>query len=192
MKAIVAFVIRAVSLIFKIEVKGTENIPQDGPCIVCRNHISVFDPVVILGCIQRPIRFISKQELTRIPLLGAILKYMNTIPIKRGSGDMGALKASLKTLKDGEILGIFPTGTREKKNPNAPVKPGVVLIAMKAQVPVIPIHIGATYKLFSKVNVTVGEPIDLSVYEGRKLDSSERNKAAQYIYSSIKELGDAK
>ena len=63
MKAIVAFVIWIVSRIFKIEVSGEENIPKDGSCIVCLNHISVFDPVVILGCIQRPIRFISKEEL---------------------------------------------------------------------------------------------------------------------------------
>ena len=189
MKAIVAFVIWIVSIIFKIEVSGEENIPKDGSCIVCLNHISVFDPVVILGCIQRPIRFISKEELSKIPVLGSILKYMNVIPIKRGSGDMGALKASLKTLKDGEVLGIFPTGTREKKNPNAPAKSGVVLIAMKSQAPVIPIHIDASYKLFSKVRVTIGKEIDLSLYDGRKLDSEQRQEAADYIYSSIKELG---
>ena len=105
---------------------------------------------------------------------------------------MGALKASFKTLNDGEVLGIFPTGTREKKNPNAPVKPGVVLIALKTGVPVIPVHIAASYRLFSKVTVNVGDAVDLSKYEGRKLTCDERTEAAEYIYSSIKALGDAK
>jgi 1-acyl-sn-glycerol-3-phosphate acyltransferase len=192
MKAIVAFVIWAVTKLFKIEVKNADKIPSDGACMVCLNHISLFDPIVILSCIRRPIRFISKQELMKIPVIGSALKYMNVIPIKRGSGDMGALKASFKTLNDGEVLGIFPTGTREKKNPNAPVKPGVVLIALKTGVPVIPVHIDASYRLFSKVTVNVGDAVDLSKYEGRKLTCDERTEAAEYIYSSIKALGDAK
>lgn len=192
MKAIVAFVIWAVARIFRIEVVNGGNLPSEGACIACVNHISVFDPVVVLGRVNRPIRFIAKEELLKVPFLGSILKYMNVIPIKRGSGDIGAVKASLKTLKDGEVLGIFPTGTREKKNPNAKPKPGVALIASKAGVPVIPIHIDASYRIFSKVTITVGEPVDLSSYAGRKLTQEELAEASEHIYTTIKSLGGAK
>ncbi len=192
MKAILKFVKWLVSIVFKVEVTGEDNIPSDGACIVCMNHISLFDPIVIFFYMPRNIRFIGKAELMKIPVLSAILKAMKVIPIKRGTGDIGAVKASLKALKEGEVLGIFPTGTREKKNPNAPVKSGTALMATKANVPVIPINIDATYKIFSKVKITVGESVDLSAYTDRKLSQEELALASSKIYDSIKALGDKK
>lgn len=192
MKAIIAFIKWLVSVLFKIEITGENNIPSDGACIVCMNHISLFDPIVIYCYMTRNIRFIGKAELMKIPVLSGILKAMKVIPIKRGTGDIGAVKASLKALKDGEALGIFPTGTREKKNPNAPVKSGTALMATKANVPVIPININSTYKIFSKVKITVGECVDLSAYTGRKLTQEELALASSKIYDSIKALGDKK
>jgi len=190
MKSIAAIIKTVVSAIFRIELVGAENMPKDGACVVCINHISMFDPMVTSAVVDRPIRFIGKQELFKIPVVGWYLKSINVIPIKRGSGDIGAVKASLKALKDGEVLGIFPTGTREKKNPNAKVKPGVVLIALKAQVPVIPVRIEANYRIFSKVRITIGKPVDLSTYEGKKLSQEEMSEAAELIYTTIKTLGD--
>lgn len=190
MKSIAAIIKTVVSTIFRIELVGAENMPKDGACVVCINHISMFDPMVTSAVVDRPIRFIGKQELFKIPVVGWYLKSINVIPIKRGSGDIGAVKASLKALKDGEVLGIFPTGTREKKNPNAKVKPGVVLIALKAQVPVIPVRIEANYRIFSKVRITIGKPVDLSTYEGKKLSQEEMSEAAELIYTTIKTLGD--
>lgn len=189
---IIEKIIRAiVAVIFKIE-KAGYSLPEDGACVACINHISMFDPIVVSCVANRPIRFIGKEELFRIPVVGWYLKSINVIPIKRGSADIGAVKASLKALKNGEVLGVFPTGTREKKNPNAKVKPGAALIALKANVPIIPIHIDSGYKLFSKVRVTIGEKLDLSEYEGRKLSPDELAEAAETIYSAIKSLGDVK
>lgn len=181
-----------VSAAFKVERADGCDLPDEGACVACINHISMFDPLVVSCAVKRPIRFIGKEELFKIPVVGWYLKSINVIPVKRGSGDIGAVKSSLKALKNGEVLGIFPTGTREKKNPNAKVKPGAALIALKAGVPVIPIHIEASYKLFSKVVVTVGKAVDLEHYEGRKLSQEELCEAAEIIYSSIKALGDRK
>lgn len=177
---------------FRIELTGEDNIPDSGGCIACVNHISIFDPIVICTVIKRHVRFIAKQELFRIPVVGWYLKAIRVIPIKRGSGDIGAVKSSLKALKNGEVLGIFPTGTREKKHPDAPVKPGVALIALRAGVPVIPIHIDASYRIFSKVRITVGEEVDMSGYADRKLTQEELASAAEKIYSSIRMLGGSK
>lgn len=192
MKFITSILTAIVSLVFRVEITGTENIPKTGSCVVCINHISLFDPLVVYKSIERPIIFIGKQELFKIPVVGWFLKSINVIPVKRGSGDIGAVKAALKTLKEGGILGIFPTGTREKKNPNADVKGGASMIALKANAPVIPININATYRIFSKVLITVGKPVDLSEFEGRKLSQEEFVAASEKIYKNIKSLGDNK
>ncbi len=192
MKALIAFIKWLTARAFKIQIVNEDKIPKEGACIICLNHISLFDPVVAFCFLPRTVRFIAKYELMKIPVLSSILKSMNVIPVKRGTGDIGAVKASLKTLKDGEALGIFPTGTREKKNPNAPVKSGAALIATKSGTPVIPININATYKLFSKVILTVGDPVDLSDYNGKKLSQDELSCSAEKIYNSIKALGGSK
>ncbi len=192
MNAISAVLKWLLTKMFKIQVSGVDNIPSEGACVACLNHLSMFDPLVASVAIPRPIRFIGKQELFKIPVVGWYLKSINVIPVKRGSGDIGAVKASLRALKDGEVLGIFPTGTREKKNPDALPKPGAALMALKADVPVIPIHIEASYRVFSKVNITVGEPVDLSDYLGKKPTQDELGEASCKIYSAIKALGDKK
>lgn len=189
MQLIANFLRWTVLKVFRIQIVGEENLPSEGACVACINHISLFDPLVTSAVVPRPIRFMGKEELFRIPVIGWYLKTINVIPVKRGSGDIGAIKSSLKALRDGEVLGIFPTGTREKKNPDAPVKPGAALIALKADVPVIPIHINADYRLFSKVTITVGRAVDLSLYSGRKLSQEELKGAAEEIYTSIKHLG---
>jgi 1-acyl-sn-glycerol-3-phosphate acyltransferase len=181
-----------ISFLFRIEAVGEENAPDEGAYVACINHISVFDPIVVGYVSKRRIRFIAKEEVFRIPVVGWYLKSINVIPIKRGSADIGAIKESLRTLKSGEILGIFPTGTRERKNPNASVKSGAALIALKADAPVIPIHINASYKLFSRVRISYGEAVDLSQYRGRKLSQEELSEASELIYSHIKALGDVK
>ena len=190
MNAVSALLKWLLARMFKIEISGEDHIPSEGACVACLNHISMFDPLVASVAIPRPIRFIGKQELFKIPVVGWYLKSINVIPVKRGSGDIGAVKASLRALKEGEVLGIFPTGTREKKHPDAQPKPGAALMALKADVPVIPIHIEASYRIFSKVYITVGEPVDLSEYSGRKPTQEELGEAACKIYSAIKALGD--
>ena len=192
MGVVAKFVKSIVKCIFRIHLCGEENVPSEGACVMCINHISMFDPIVTSCVIKRPIRFIGKQELFKIPVLGWYLKSIKVIPIKRGTADINAVKTSLKALKDGEILGIFPTGTRERKNPNAKPKAGAAMIAMKANVPIIPVHIKADYKPFSKALVTVGKPVDVSSFEGRKLSQEEFAEVADLIYKNIKALGDDK
>lgn len=192
MQFIAKFLEGIINTLFRIEISNGDNLPDEGACIACINHISLFDPLVTSAVLKRPVRFMAKEELFRIPVVGWYLKSIGVIPVKRGSGDIGAIKSSLKALKNGEVLGIFPTGTREKKNPNAPVKPGAALIAIKAEVPVIPIHIDASYRIFSQVKITVGESVDLSGYLGRKPSQEELTEAAESIYNSIKSLGGTK
>lgn len=179
-----------VNTVFRIEVFGEENIPESGACMVCINHISAWDPLVVGLSVKRQIRFLAKNELFSIPVVGWFIKSMGSIPVKRNSGDIGAMRTALGVFKSGNVLGIFPTGTRERKHKNAPVKPGVALIAAKSDVPVIPIHIITNYRLFSRVKIVIGEPVDIGDCGGKLPHRDELEKIADKIYKSILSLGD--
>ena len=178
-----------VNFIFRIEILGEENIPKDGPCMVCLNHISAWDPPVVVLSFKRRVRFMAKHELFKIPVVSWVLKAMDTIPLKRGASDIAAFKVALGALKNGEVLGIFPTGTRERIKKDAPVKSGAALFASKSGAPVVPVYIKADYKPFSKIKIVVGKPM---VFECAEKHASQAELAdfASKIYSEILKLGD--
>lgn len=178
-----------VNFIFRIEILGEENIPKDGPCMVCLNHISAWDPPVVVLSFKRRVRFMAKHELFKIPVVSWVLKAMDTIPLKRGASDIAAFKAALGALKNGEVLGIFPTGTRERIKKDAPVKSGAALIASKSGAPVVPVYIKADYKPFSKIKIVVGKPMVFQCAE-KHASQAELADFASKMYSEILKLGD--
>lgn len=175
-------------LLFRIEVKGAENMPSDGNGILCANHISNWDPVLLQTIIKRRIYYMAKDELFHVFFVGLILKWIKAIPVKRTGSDLAAVKSALKTLQKGEILGIFPTGQREKKKGEGEVKAGVGLIAGKTKAPVIPVHIIASFKIFSKVTVVIGKPKVYSAPDGEKLSVEMAEGFSKDIYKNIKSL----
>lgn len=179
-----------IHFIFRVEVVNEQNIPENGSCMLCMNHISSWDPPVVVLSLKRKVRFLAKHELFKIPLVGWVLKAINTIPIKRGASDIAAFKASINALKNGEVIGIFPTGTRERIKKDAPVKSGASLIAVKSGAPVVPVYIDADYKLFSKVRLIVGKPMTFPQYAEKHASQSDLAAIAGEIYSEILSLGD--
>lgn len=171
--------------VFRIRINGADNIPSEGGCMICANHISAWDPVVLICCMPRRISFVSKEEMKSVPVIGWLLSKMDVVFIKRGSGDLGAIKACLKGLDDGKAIGIFPTGTRERILPDAKPKSGATLIAAKSGTKVVPVGIDATYKMFSKINITVSEPMDFSEYKGVKLTQDVLESKTNEIYDKI-------
>jgi 1-acyl-sn-glycerol-3-phosphate acyltransferase len=172
----------------RLKVKGKENIPKTGGAIVCANHVSNFDPIVVAICIKRNVHFMAKAELFKNKFVSYILIKLNAFPIKRGSADITAIKNSFKLIKNGEILGIFPEGTRSKNGKLGPAEPGTATIAIKTKAPIIPIKITGSYKAFKSVKVVIGKPIELTDYYDRKLTSDEINKASQQIMAEIDKL----
>jgi 1-acyl-sn-glycerol-3-phosphate acyltransferase len=108
--------------IFRIEIIGADNIPKDGSCMVCANHISIWDPIILICYLPRWICFIAKKETEKIPVIGWILKKIGCIFINRDGVDLSAMRQSLKVLSAENVLGIFPTGTREKKTSRCQTK----------------------------------------------------------------------
>jgi 1-acyl-sn-glycerol-3-phosphate acyltransferase len=99
---------------FRIEAIGVENFPKKGPVLLCANHIHNFDPIAVGIMAPRPVHYMAKEELFKVPVLGGIVRKCNAFPVKRGFSDREALRTGLKILKDGEVFGLFPEGHRSK------------------------------------------------------------------------------
>ncbi|MEX2103977.1 MAG: lysophospholipid acyltransferase family protein, partial [Bacilli bacterium] len=161
--SIFRFLFQIIFVVFyRFEVKGHEHVPVSGPVIICSNHISNLDPPVVGSSMKRKVRFMAKEELFHIPVVSFLIRKFGTFPIKRGAIDKQGLRNALKLLKDGEVLGIFPEGTRSKSGELGQAFPGAAMFALKSQAPVIPVAIIGPYKPFKQLNIVIGKPIDLT------------------------------
>lgn len=158
-------------MFFRIKVVGLENIPKDENFIVCANHKSNFDPILIGTSLPVEFNFMAKQELFKSKIFGGLLRSLKTFPVNRGKGDIGAIRSAVNVLKNGGNLVIFPEGRRSMGNCMSQGKGGAVLIALKSRVNILPVGIEGSYKPFAKIVVNIGKPIDLSKYFGEKVDS---------------------
>lgn len=176
------------SLIYRIEIEGMENIPKEGKSIVSSNHFSLMDPVLLGAFLPRKINYMAKEELFSNRLFSWVLNKLGVFPVKRSGSDISAIKTALRILKNEEVFGIFPQGTRAKAGEDLIAKPGSAMIAIKSKSPIIPIAIIGNYKLFNKVKVKIGEPIDLSKYYDEKISTEEYQKISQDLLNVIKKL----
>lgn len=146
---------------YKITVKGLENVPASGPVIITSTHISDMDPPLVAVTSKRQLAFFAKEELFKIPVLGFIISRLNAFPVSRGKSDRAALKKSVEVLEDGNMLLIFPEGTRSKTGELGEFQEGASFIAMKANAQIVPTAITGKYDRKNGVTITYGEPIDI-------------------------------
>lgn len=173
------------STFYKVEVIGKENIPQDKGILLCCNHIHLMDPPFLGSFIERPIHYMAKAELFETPILKTIIPRLNAFPVRRGMSDKQALRQGLKILKENEILGIFPEGTRSKTGELQKGLGGVGFFALKTEATVIPSAIIGPYKLFQPLKVVYGKPLNFDELREAKVSSEE---ATNYIMEAIAEL----
>ena len=178
------------SLVFPVKVEGLENVPAEGACILCANHLSARDPFYIAVRVRnRYLHFMAKVELFRFPPLAAFMRGLMAFPVDRGHNDLNAVRTALKLLADGHILGLFPQGTRSRDNARTPMLNGVAMIALRAQKPVIPVYIGGPYRPFRRIPLRFGKPVDLSDF-GRKMDGETLTAATHRIEEAVWALKD--
>jgi len=129
--------------VWRLRVIGAENVPLSGPLIVACNHVSYFDPPALGSAAPRPLRYMAKAELFKIPVLGPAIAALGAYPVDRSRGDVSAIKRSLDVLRTGAALGIFPEGTR---NPSGTIQAqqGVALLATLSGAPVLPAYVDGT------------------------------------------------
>lgn len=149
-------------LIFGIKRTGTENLPPEGPLIICSNHLSNYDPVILGASLKRDVKFMAKSELFKNPFLRIFITLLGAFPIERGKGDISALNKFADMLKSGNALIIFPEGHRNKKG-GTPLrfKSGVSLLAYKTHAVVLPVAIVTKGKVgpFRRNEVRAGKPL---------------------------------
>ncbi|MBQ8555797.1 MAG: 1-acyl-sn-glycerol-3-phosphate acyltransferase [Clostridia bacterium] len=148
--------------VLPVRYHDAERLDVDAPFIVMGNHESMLDPVIAAMPVKRyQIRFLGKKELWKNPIVAKAFTSMKMIPVDRHNTDMEAMRACMKVTREGNILGIFPEGTRYHKGLMEELESGVALIALRSRVPLIPIYITGKLKLFRKTDVYVGEPIPM-------------------------------
>ena len=172
-------------ILYRPKVEGTENIPKDKsqPLIYCGNHRTYADPPLIVVTAKRHVRFLAKEELRENPLFAFLGMVFDGIYVKRDAKDVAALKTTLKALKDGESIALFPEGTRNGMEKGEKAKDGAAFFAVRTGAKVIPVGISGGEKPFKKMYIKYGQPLDFS---GRSKD--ELDKVTDEIMEKIIEL----
>ena len=161
-KSFVAVFIRK---ILRVTVINPENEPKpddEKAYIVCANHSSNWDPLVLGAATTRPLRYMAKSVLFKIPLLNLLVKLFGAYPVNRDTADVNSIKTTIDILKNGESVGMYPQGRRAKgiHPEQAKLKNGVAMMALRAEVGVLPVTIitkGHKVKLFHKTILVIGK-----------------------------------
>lgn len=180
-------------LLFFFKVNGKKNIPRKGGFILCSNHMSNLDPV-ILGVAQiRQVHFMAKSELFRNNFFAALIRALGAFPVERGAGDGKAITTAEELVNGGKTLGIFIEGTRSKNGELLRPKAGAAMIAEQTKATVIPVCITPRNKekkirVFSQIVISIGEPIPYEMLGlGSGSPEAYRN-ASKMIMGEIKKM----
>ncbi|MDO5715042.1 MAG: lysophospholipid acyltransferase family protein [Tissierellia bacterium] len=170
-------------IIYRVEITGKEYIPQKGPFILCSNHQSIIDPVIITANFKIPIHWMAKKELFEHKFFGSFISTLGAFPIDRQGNDIKAIKTAMRYIKNGEVIGIFPEGTRMKEKNYSQIKAGTALIAHRTKASVLPVYIEGNYKIFRKMKIHFRPAIH---FDSRvKLTSEEYEGLSQDIMRRI-------
>jgi 1-acyl-sn-glycerol-3-phosphate acyltransferase len=135
-------------LLFRIEFRGTENIPLEGPCIIAPNHVTYADPIWVSIPVRRPVRYMAWDRMFRIPVLGFMMRVFGAFPVRLEGGDVSAQREAVELLRQGQALVIFPEGGRSKDGALMPFKLGAFRLALSQGVPILPVTIAGAYEVW--------------------------------------------
>jgi 1-acyl-sn-glycerol-3-phosphate acyltransferase len=162
---------------FRGRIYGAEKVPQAGGLIVVSNHASDFDPLMLSNCVRRPVAYMAKEELFEVPVLKQAIALYGAYPVKRGSPDRSAIRAALASLEQGWAAGVFITGTRTPDGRVTNPKLGAAMIAAKAKVPLLPVSLWGTEKIFQTGKIPQSVPVTVRV--GEVIPPPERGDRAE-------------
>ncbi len=163
---------------------------MDAPYILISNHQSMMDPVLLAVHLRRyEIRFLGKRELTRFAPLRWVVTKLHMIPVSRHQSDIGALRASLDTLKAGNVLALFPEGRRFLEGtPMAHIESGFLVMALRSRAPLLPVYIHGIPRPFRPVELWVGDPISFETLrqENEELSHDAVKEHIREVYRNLK------
>jgi len=152
---------------FDFKVYGRENLIEEGAAILASNHQSYLDPPCIGMACRNDIYYLARNTLYRRPLIGPLLKRLNTVPVDRDRGDVSSIKTIIRLLRSGQRVIIFPEGTRSSDGKLQPARAGLGMIIAKTLAPIVPVRVFGSYEAlpragglkFRPVSVVVGKPM---------------------------------
>lgn len=175
-----------IKVFYRVEYFG-EEYPDKGAYVICPNHFSILDIVfVLVHSKKRWVYFMAKSELYSNKFSAWFLNKMGAFPIKRGQTDVGSIKRAVSLLKQGELVCIFPQGTRQKGNNLLPPRRGVAMVSALTGAPVIPVFIENKAKALKKTNLYIGKPVDTGL--DRKSSKEEISKKSEELMDIIYNL----
>ena len=160
---------------------------NEGPLIIIGNHYSIWDVIPAAMATDRAVHFMAKNELAKIKFgswnVGEqALDWLQCIPVKRDGSDVQAVKTCLKYLKNGEVINIFPEGTRNHSYEQfLPFKSGAAALAIKTKAPIVPVIQIERMRVFHRVDVVYGDPIYLTQFYGKRLTADEIEKIDEWL-----------
>lgn len=182
---------------FRGRIYGAENVPQRGALIIVANHASDFDPPIVSNCVCRPVSYMAKEELFRVPLLKQAIRAYGAYPVKRGSADRSAIRAALQQLENGWAVGVFLQGTRTLDARIPAPKLGAAMLAAKTQSPLLPVSLWGTQAIIRKgsklprptpITVRIGKPILPPISTDREALEAVTAQCVEAIHS-LHDLG---
>jgi 1-acyl-sn-glycerol-3-phosphate acyltransferase len=182
-------------LLHRIRIEGRENIPQEG-CLIISHHVSFMDPTTVGWAIAKEIYYLGRRTLFKPPFWSWFLPICNVLPIDRDGHDITGLRRIIKKLQGGDSVVLFPEGTRSPDGNLQPAELGAALIAVKANVPILPTRVFGTYESLSRhsrrlrfhpIRVVIGKPYRPTLPPG-KADKNAYQAVADEMMAKIAEL----
>ncbi|HGE71143.1 TPA: 1-acyl-sn-glycerol-3-phosphate acyltransferase [Candidatus Poribacteria bacterium] len=183
--------------LFKFQVFGAKNVPKTGGAILMMNHASYLDPIFIGAAVDRNLFYMARSTLFKPGFVDKFLRSFNAFPVQLGAPDRGAIKKALQILEQGNLLLIFPEGTRSVDGTLGKAQDGVGFIAYRTKAEVIPVFIDGTQKALprgakmlktAKITVSFGKPINMDVYRSCEPSREIYSKIGEEVMARIGEL----
>ena len=191
----------AIKLKYRMRIEGWRNIPRTGGAVLAANHCSYLDPPVMCSCSPRRIvHFMARDTLFSNAVARWYFPRVVVMPLDRTRGDLGALKKAIATLKDGQVIGLFPEGTRSPDGHMREAKGGIGFLIAKGDVPVVPIYISGTHEAFpkgadkfrpSRIFARVGKPITPEEIRAAMPAKGDYEAVGALIMRRIRDLAEA-
>ena len=179
-------------IFFWYSVEGKENLPKNGGYIFCANHIAALDPICWVLVHNRRVHFMAKEELFKNKFCGMFLRMVDVFAIKRGAKDMSSLNFAVDIVKNGEILGIYPEGTRSKDGKPKRAKSGVAFLANATGADVVPAALvmkkNKKFGIFRRFKLIIGKPIPASELKFDENSKDNLKRVSTHIMNKIVEL----
>jgi 1-acyl-sn-glycerol-3-phosphate acyltransferase len=193
--------------LWRVRVVGRDRLPRDGGFVLAPSHRSMMDIPFVALVTPRRIRFMGKKPLFAIPVVGTLFRWLGGFPVARDGTDRKAVRESVEMLRAGEVLCVYPEGTRQHGPKIQPLQPGAAYLALRSGVPIVPVGMAGTEEIlrtkpdpiprFGRVAIVVGEPItpeslSTSLVSRDRVDAltAQLSDELQRVYDEAYDLGD--